>query len=809
MNRPRVAEGAGGTGPTLPLKVSGIVFWGSLLLGLAIALVSLRGLEDHLEWEYRAQADGFAYRLQEFLFRHPRAPWSEVDAEVRRLRAQLDLPGVAVEAAGHRLRLGRTGAPLVPRTREIRAPAGGAVLWLRTYEPRIADAVAATRKRVLIAGALSFLLLGLVLKWILELVLTRPFLRMVETARSFSRGDTGARFDERRGDEFGFLGGFVNRALDYVLVQQEELREALAEVRRSEAELFREKERAEVTLQSIGDAVITTDAEGRIDYLNPVALRLTGWRAEEVAGQPVASLMRITGEHTGTEIEHPVVRCLRENRIVELPPHSVLACSGGRSLPIADSAAPIHDRGGRTIGAIMVFHDVTYARQLERELSYHASHDALTGLCNRRQFEIALDQALEDAAAEGREHALCYLDLDQFKVVNDTCGHGAGDELLRQLSGRLATKVRDSDVLARLGGDEFGVLLYGCDARRACAIAEELRGTICEFRFSHKEHRFQVGASIGVVAIHAGTGTVADVLGAADVACYAAKERGRNRVHLYQPDDRELQERRGEMHVVSTLQRALQDGRLRLFSQDIVALSEQARPGHRELLVRLVDDGGRLLAPMSFIPAAERYDLMPAVDRWVLGAACRFLAGTEGADGGGVWAINLSGQSLGDEAFLDYAARTVREARVAPQRLCFEITETAAIAHLGRASRFMNVMRGMGCRFALDDFGSGLSSFGYLKQLPVDYLKIDGTFVRDMAEDTIDHAMVEAINRIGHVMGLKTVAEFVEDEAALNAVRALGVDYAQGYWVASPRPVEAAHPASAGVEPRPEAPAAR
>ncbi|HDJ86086.1 MAG TPA: EAL domain-containing protein [Chromatiales bacterium] len=439
----------------------------------------------------------------------------------------------------------------------------------------------------------------------------------------------------------------------------------------------------------------------------------------------------------------------------------------------------------------MVFHDVTYARRLERELSYHASHDALTGLCNRRQFELVLEQALQDAVSGGREHALCYLDLDQFKVVNDTCGHGAGDELLRQLAARLSTKVRESDMLARLGGDEFGVLLYGCTPRRAYAIAEELRNVIREFRFSRREHRFQVGASIGVVAINSGSGSVAELLSAADVACYAAKERGRNRVHVYQTDDHELQERRGEMRLVSRINRALQEGRFRLFVQDTAGLSDDARPGYRELLVRLVDRDGGLLLPMSFIPAAERYGLMPSVDRWVVANACRLLVEESARDSEGIWAINLSGQSVCDEAFLEYVMHTVRESGVAPQRLCFEITETATITNLGHATRFMNVMHGMGCRFALDDFGSGLSSFCYLKQLPVDYLKIDGAFVRDMAEDPIDYAMVEAINRIGHVMGIRTIAEFVEDEAALNALRGLGVDYAQGYWIAEPHPMAA------------------
>ncbi|HQU15514.1 MAG: hypothetical protein B7Z66_00525 [Chromatiales bacterium 21-64-14] len=789
----------GGRGVTwaasLTLKISGIVFWGNLLVGLLIALVLLHGLEAQIIEQYQTEADSFAYRMDTYVHGHPEASFDQVAAEARRLRHRFRVPAVELQAGTRQVHVGAGAAGLTAYLRVVpyRFATGSGVppfMTLRIYRTDLRDAIAAQRKRVLISVALAFLLLGFVLQWILQRVLTRPFLRMVGTAQGFSRGDTDLRFDEQRDDEFGYLARFINKALDFLILQQEDLRDALKRVRQSEAALFREKERAEVTLHSIGDAVVTTDAHGSIDYLNPVAQKLTGWSVGEVRGQPISELMRVVNEHSGVELRNPVEHCLAEGRIVELPPHCVLLCANGRSMPIADSAAPIHDRQGHTLGAVMVFHDVSHARQLERELSYHASYDSLTGLCNRRQFEVELHRALETAAADGSAHALCYLDLDQFKVVNDTCGHVAGDELLRQLAAQLARKVRDTDILSRLGGDEFGLLLYGCNMERAHAIADGLRAVVQDFRFSWEDHSFQVGASIGVATISSESHGVAEIMSAADVACYAAKEHGRNRVHLYQPGDLELQQRRGEMRLVARINQALDDDRLRLYCQEIVPVGSRRTVVHRELLVRMVDKDGTILPPMSFIPAAERYNLMQPLDRWVVKAACRRIAQEPNGGNGGIWAINLSGQSICDEAFLEFIMGTVDDYGIAPEQLCFEITETAAIANLSRATRFMNVLHGMGCRFALDDFGSGLSSFAYLKQLPVDYLKIDGGFVRDMTEDPIDHAMVEAINHIGHVMGIQTIAEFVEDAAILEALRALQVDFAQGYWIAKPLPLE-------------------
>jgi diguanylate cyclase (GGDEF)-like protein len=404
-----------------------------------------------------------------------------------------------------------------------------------------------------------------------------------------------------------------------------------------------------------------------------------------------------------------------------------------------------------------------------------------------------LSLALSSARELGRHHAMLYLDLDQFKLVNDTSGHAAGDELMRQISMLLQERLREGDTLARLGGDEFGVLLENCPAEPAIRIAEELRQTVTDFHFVWHTRSFAIGVSIGLVNIADGATTLAEVLSAGDAACYMAKEKGRNRVQVYHPKDSELAVRHGEMEWVARIHGALDADRFCLYSQEIVAVNDPERPAQLfELLVRMIGEDGQLVPPMAFIPAAERYSLMPAVDRWVIRTAFATIASMH-AQGAvpGTYMINLSGASIGADRFLDFIREELTQSGLAGDSVCFEITETAAIANLGKAAHFIAELRAMGCRFSLDDFGAGMSSFGYLKHLPVDFLKIDGSFVTDMLVDPIDSAMVEAINRIGHVMGKRTIAEFVESDLILASLRRIGVDYAQGYGIARPKPFRA------------------
>ncbi len=431
--------------------------------------------------------------------------------------------------------------------------------------------------------------------------------------------------------------------------------------------------------------------------------------------------------------------------------------------------------------------------QATARLVYQAGHDALTGLINRREFERRLERTLLTALQQGREHALCYMDLDQFKVINDTCGHTAGDELLRQLSLLLKGKLRERDTLARLGGDEFALLLENCSVQDALEVADMFRAEVQRFRFKWGDRIFAVGMSVGMVAINRDSGTTANLLSAADAACYVAKDRGRNQIHVYEISDIDLSRHRGEMQWVTRIHRALEENRLRLSWQDI--RRTDGTPGsvrHVELLLRMVDDDGSEILPMAFIPTAERYSIMPALDGWVIEETLRlckrYLEGRK--DQRCLFAVNLSGASLKDPAFRSMLLMHLHKNPAMGPHLCFEITETAAIGNLTVVNEFIDAMRGFGCSFALDDFGSGLSSFTYLKNLKVDFLKIDGAFVRDIAINAVDRSMVEAVHRIGHQMGLKTVAEYVESDEILAELRLIGVDYVQGSRVHSPEPLE-------------------
>ncbi|MGH9360678.1 MAG: EAL domain-containing protein, partial [Thermoanaerobaculia bacterium] len=486
----------------------------------------------------------------------------------------------------------------------------------------------------------------------------------------------------------------------------------------------------------------------------------------------------------------PVERCLREGRVVELPGPAVLVRRDGVEFAVRDSVAPVRDRTGRIAGSVVVFKDVSELRGMERQMRFLARHDALTGLLNRREFERRLGRALELAQEEGSDHALLYLDLDDFKLVNDACGHVAGDELLKQVAAELAAALPSRSALARLGGDEFGVLLEDTTPAEARTLAEAIRAELSRFRFAWEDRVFRLGLSLGLVPIAPDSGGLNQVLSAAEAACYVARERGSDRIHEWQPDDTLVAERSGELQWVQRIPRALEEGRFLLYCQTIQPLSPAATEPLCEILLRLCDEAGELVSPAAFIPAAERYRLVGAIDRWVVRAALAALAGGHvSGDPATCFAINLSGQSLGDEAFLDHVLAELGASGVPPARLLFEVTETAAVANLARARRTIAALRGLGCRFVLDDFGSGLSSFAYLKNLPVDFLKIDGEFVRGMTAGSVERALVASIHQIGHLMGIRTIAESVEDRETLEAVRALGIDYAQGFGIARPEPL--------------------
>ncbi len=574
----------------------------------------------------------------------------------------------------------------------------------------------------------------------------------------------------------------------------------ITEYKHTERTLLAERARAQVTLQCVDEAVIVTDINDGIEYLNPVAEKYTGWSDTEAHGLPLTDVFSLVEPITHAPLADPVRRCLQEGQKVQSSEYSLFIQRDGQERAVAFTATPMRDSeggespgNGTIVGAILVFRDVTHIIDMARQMAHQAAHDALTGLINRQAFEECLIQALESAKGEQNRHVLCYLDLDQFKIVNDTCGHAAGDELLKQLATLIRSHIRYTDILSRLGGDEFGLILQDCSMDDARQVVEELRRTIRDFRFVWEEKTFEIGVSIGVVPIAVGCSNLATIMSAADSACTLAKEQGRNHIQIYQSDDKVVTQRHGERQWVHRISRALAEERFCLYFQRIMPLTPAVGQVHGEVLLRMVDEQGQLVSPAAFIPAAERYKLMPAIDRWVIRTAIATMAqklrGTPGETSCTGISINLSGQSLCDDQLLEFIIEQFQQRGVEAARVCFEITETAVIANLPRAIQLMVSLRDIGCRFALDDFGSGLSSFAYLKQLPVDYLKIDGSFVRGMLEDPIDHAIVDSINQIGHVMGIQTIAEFVENAAMVLQLKALGVDYAQGYGVARPEPL--------------------
>lgn len=567
------------------------------------------------------------------------------------------------------------------------------------------------------------------------------------------------------------------------------LQQQITQRQAAEQALQYQRDQAQVTLRSIVDGVITTDAQCRVQYLNPAAEQLTGWTLAEAAGMQLGEVFDARDmDRSGSR--PAFASCLAGDCEQQHSENTELTRRDGKTLTVEHSTSRIRDESGRGVGLVLVFHDDTATRELAVQLSYQASHDALTGLVNRRVIEMELRDALRASRADDSEHAFLYVDLDQFKVVNDTCGHVAGDELLRQLTKLLQKKTRKTDCLARLGGDEFGLLLRDCGPQKARAIADGLLETLRSFRFVWEQHTFKIGASIGVASIDAQLESVEAAMSAADSACYLAKEKGRGRVHLSLRDDAELTTRRGEMQWVSRIQKAITDDRLVLFGQSIVPVHAGNHADmHQEILVRMLDENGELIAPNAFIPAAERYGIMPEIDRWIIGRAFQLMQRSQLLWPGnpeGWFSINLSGETMADDATLGYIREQLKRFDIDPRQVCFEVTETAAIANMSSAIDLMTELKGDGCRFALDDFGSGLSSFGYLKALPVDFLKIDGEFVRNLTQNPIDRVMVNAINDVGHAMNLRTIAEFVEDAATMSELRRIGVDYAQGYGVAAP-----------------------
>lgn len=557
--------------------------------------------------------------------------------------------------------------------------------------------------------------------------------------------------------------------------------------------LKNEQRQAMITLDSIGDGVIRTDAAGRVEYLNPVAETLTGWSLAGAMGQPLEHVFCVQRDGGEVAITVLINQALDGNQVKKKFGEVALVSRYGDEYDIEVSTAPILAGHAQVRGCVIVFRDVTESRRAASQIAWQAEHDALTGLYNRHKFERDAGRWISEQ--EGQTHVLLYMDLDQFKIVNDTCGHQAGDELLRSLARELQGRVRSSDLLARLGGDEFALLLARCPLDRARKVAESLIQTINAFSFVWEQHRFNVGISIGMVEIEPGMSLV-EALRLADQACYVAKDAGRNQIQLHRDDD-DVQVTRGlQMRAAVDVTDALNEGRFRLYFQKIASLGTERRAGHVEILVRMLDRSGRVVSPGLFIPGAERFGKIVQLDRWVVSSVFERLAETPSGSSPERVSINLSGATFGQPDFLDFVRDGFHRHGVDPHRIGFEITESSAISRLSEALVFIRAMREMGSKIVLDDFGSGFSSFGYLKMLPVDGLKIDGSLVRDIENSKLDEAMVRGICEIAHAAGIPCVAEHVECDRQLELLRGLGVDFAQGYLIHRP---EAWIPGSSGA----------
>ena len=542
-----------------------------------------------------------------------------------------------------------------------------------------------------------------------------------------------------------------------------------------------EEDWGRILSDAVGEGVIRVDRDGHVEAMNPVAERLTGYLEDDARGLHLAKIYRVFHEASRVPRKDFVDLCLAEQRTVVLPGYFVLQGRQGEESIVRDSVVPLP--GG---GALVVTRDLTRLRGLEKQMAYLASHDEVTGLLNRQEFEIYLEVALESARDHGAVHVLLYLDIVELKLVNDYFGLVGGDELLRQVGELLRQQVGEKGLLGRLGGDDFVLLLENRSPAEGKALAQGLLSVFRDFRFHWAGQRFDVDLSIGLLAIDGGSESVMQILRSAEVARFLARQSGRNKLHTFKPEDRSEAQGYGRLRWVQRIQRALAEDRFVLFQQEIRPLREEREPIH-EILVRMLDSDGNLIPPGRFIPIAEEHDLAPELDLWVIRRTLGHLArGRAPSLAEARITLNLSGRSVGDEGFLEEVRSEILSSGIDTERLYFEITETAAVANLAAANHFIESLKFMGCRFVLDDFGSGFSSFAYLKNLPVDLLKIDGEFVRNMENDPIQRTMVASINQIGQVMGLGTIAEWVENEVTHQLLCEMGVDYVQGYHVHRP-----------------------
>jgi len=672
---------------------------------------------------------------------------------------------------------------------------GDFLIFIDTVESRAQDSFTEVQSTVAENRMLFFLVLGITIVLVILISVTfanrfaADLKSIIERLSQLARGHTAIGVVERdRRDEFGSVNQAIEVFREALITRdrvEEDLKQEIARRVDVEHSLRLSEERFRTLYEDNPLILFTIDEHGTVLSINRRGASQIGFDADELVGSSVLDLVtaedredarkmiRACASAPGTRHQRTLRKSHRDGNVIWL----------------RETGQAIND--GQNAVMLLACEDITEAHQLSERLAFQATHDRLTGLINRWEFEHRLARVLKSAKRERSEHVMCYIDLDQFKLINDTCGHPAGDALLKQLARTLRRQIDESGTLARLGGDEFGLLLEERNLSAGWRAGKALLEVIEDFQFPWRDRVFRIGASIGMVEINELSGDVAGVMADADAACYTAKEEGRNRIHVYSPDDTTLALRRGEMEWATRLPEALEQDRFELFYQAIEPLRPDVTARrHLELLIRLRDESGAWVLPSHFLPAAERYNLSARMDRWVITKAFDTMAKFGVGDGrSDQWAINLSGHSLADEGFLNFVLTQLANSAIPPNSICFEITETAAITNLARAQEFIGRLRQEGVGFALDDFGTGLSSFAYLRNLPVDKLKIDGIFVRDIDRDQIQLAMVRSISDMGHVLGMQVIAEFVENAEVAEHLRQIGVDFGQGYHFAKPRPL--------------------
>jgi len=661
------------------------------------------------------------------------------------------------------------------------------------------DIVLVHRERIIFANTAASEPLGfdpqqLIGRAVTDLI--RPAYRAAVRKSVFARlaGDTTAESYELQLIHGGDRGAWVEATsivIDY-RGQQAILTTAqdISYRKRIEALLNRGKQQSQFTIESIGEGIVTTDTQGYIDYMNAAAENLTGTTRDVAAGKRLGDIVNVVDEGDRRDLGDPVLRCITDRRRISMGSRALMISRTGDSeLSIEMTASPIKGPDGSLAGAVVIMHDVSERRGLTQQMSYQAAHDALTGLINRREFERRIEQSLHAVRDQDASHACCYLDLDRFKAVNDTCGHMAGDNMLREVANLIKDEVRESDFVARLGGDEFGMLLIGCPLEKARQIADDVCRAVKDYRFVWQDKIFTVGASVGLVEIGRESGSIKDILSAADSACYVAKKQGRGQVHVYSAKDEVSARQRGEIHWLGLLQSALKEDQFQIYTQPIISVTGKTIDGPSvEVLLRMRDDEGHIILPRQFIQAAERYQMMASVDAWVVQATLAAIGqGAINVPDNRSCSINLSGQTLGDPTFLEFVVDCLDHSQVDPSRICFEINEAVVMTNLEHARRFIGVLHGMGCSFGLDDFGSGIGSFANVRDLSIDFLKIDGVYTRELEFDSLNYQVVAAITRLSRSLGFKVIAEQVEEQEDFEALRELGVDFVQGYFVQSPQ----------------------